>query len=78
MKIEAARDNLNRNTLIRGNVEDYELSRAMSPQEILNDVRHMVSRAIADKVMERLGPAIDAAVRETFAESTNDPAKESV
>ena len=43
---------------------DEELYRAISPESILAEARTRLARAVVDRIMLRLGPAIDRALSE--------------
>lgn len=44
-------------------IQDYEVAIALEPQEVLIALRHQLVHDVSKKIMEKLGPAIDDALR---------------
>ncbi len=43
-------------------VDDRDLSNTLNSREIMAEVRVMIAKEITNRIMEKLGPAIDAAI----------------
>lgn len=77
MKMQATDSRQDQGTHVRGYISDIEIfGSERDPALMLAVVRDTIARAVADRVLERLGPAIDAAIKEAFAPgASSDPTK---
>lgn len=64
MKFDAYHSGVEEATIIHGSVPDIDLRRAFDPRLLQLEVRTIVASRIADIVMAKLAPAIEAALKE--------------
>lgn len=69
-KIESYRDLANLATQVTATVYDRDLS--FDPKHFVAEVRYKMICAIVERIMEQIGPKIDAAINEAFSVSSED------
>lgn len=69
-KIESYRDLSNRCTEVMAKVYDREV--VFDPQWLVADVRYKMVCAIVDRIMDQIGPKLDAAITEAFSDFGKD------
>ena len=64
--IEIIQDTITNSYQVKVGVERVGV--AMNPQNIIREVRYQICSAITEKVMQKLSPAIDKAIKDSFQE----------
>lgn len=50
--------------IFQASVHDRELAQLAHHEAVIDEVRRQLAKAIVDKIMEKLGPVLDAALKE--------------
>lgn len=62
MKARSYRSEQDRLDIVTLEVSDIDRSKVLDSREILLEARSLIAREIATRIMEKLGPALDAAI----------------